>query len=206
MSNKVAVRPQVAVEEPVVLSGTVVTHSGAELRFARLQDVLQDLHIVLIEAINADDWRTLGYPDLATWYRDATAGRSVSPQARAELALTLRQRSYSLQAIGGVLRVAKSTVAGDLDRVSNGQVIVDRVTGTDGVSYPAHHPVREIVVPRPARPPEPFYKVTVRQGGRITLPGPVCAALHVQEGDELEIVITGSGVVSLVRVPGAGSQ
>lgn len=176
MSNTVSTKtPPGTVEEPV-LSGTVVTHSPAEFRFAELQNAVQNFHVLLTEAIRADDWRALGYPDLATWYQDVTRGRSVSPQARGELALALQERDYSLRAIGGILHVTKSTVQ------------------------------RNIALARGEEPEEPRAKEapappSLRPRGRITLPVEVREALGAQAGDRLEFTVVGPGVIQ-VRLPG----
>lgn len=180
MGNEVMVdtvslkKPPGTVGEPV-LSGTVVTHSPAEFRFAELQNAVQNFHVLLTEAIRADDWRTLGYPDLAAWYQDVTRGRSVSPQARGELAVALQERDYSLRAIGGILHVTKSTVQRNI-ALARGEAPGE---------------------PQPREAPGP---VRLRPRGRITLPVEVREALGAQAGDRLEFTVIGPGVIQ-VRLP-----
>lgn len=172
MSHELASRPPGAVEDPVI-SGTVVTHSAAEFRLAGIQDAVENFHVLLAEAIRTDDWVTLGYPDLAAWYRDATAGKGISPRARGELALALRDRDYNLRAIGGILHVAKRTI----------QRNIALATG--------------IEPKKRSRSASSPFAAHVRRGGRITLPIEIREALRVSEGDELEFKVTKPGVIQI---------
>jgi len=176
MSSELASRSPGRVSDQV-LSGTIITHSDAEFRFTHIQDAVENFHVLLAEAIRADDWATLGYPDLATWYQNVTAGRGISPQARGELALALRDRNYSLRAIGGILHVARSTVSESIALASGGERRKHR------------------------RAPGSPFAAQVRKGGRVTLPSEIREALRAGEGDELAFTVVREGVVEVSLVP-----
>jgi AbrB family looped-hinge helix DNA binding protein len=172
---------EVETQQPV-LSGTIVTHSSAEFRLAGIQDAVQNFHVLLAEAIRADDWITLGYPDLASWYRDAAAGKGVSPQARGELALALRERDYSLRAIGGILHVTKSTIQRNIALATgNEQKKRSRASTSPFTSW-------------------------LRNKRQVTLPAEIREALRAEPGDELEFTIVKPGTVQIRVVPVAQQQ
>jgi hypothetical protein len=155
------------------LSGTIVTHSDAEFRLAGIQDAVENFHVLLAEAIRADDWVTLHYASLAAWYQAATAGKGISPQARGELALALRERNYNVRAIGGILLVSRRTV----------QRNIALATGNEPVKRP-----------RPAASP---FTTLMRRRRQVTLPSEIREALRAEEGDELTFKIIRPGVVQL---------
>lgn len=100
-----------------VLSGTVVESldvQRARKRLGDIQDSIQHTEMLITEAIEAQDWRTLGFPDLMAWCREAASRRYLSKPDRSQLVRALADEGHSLRDIGFVLHVSKSAVQREL--------------------------------------------------------------------------------------------
>jgi transposase-like protein len=125
--------------------------------------------------LEAGDWRTLGYDSPAAWYAELTDyNKLIPPDVRRRLVAALRNQGYSLRGIASELDVSKDTVARDLagvsrDEVSHGET-PDRVTGTDGKTYPASRPVSEPERWAKIAEPEPEPVGITIETGRVAKP------------------------------------
>lgn len=111
----------------------------AERRAERIRANTKVRFRLVTEALEAGDWRVLGYPSPAAWYAALTDYSVAAPEIRKRLAEALRAEGYSLRGIATELDVSKSTVERDLTGVSHGGT-PDRVDGADGKTYPASKP------------------------------------------------------------------
>jgi transposase len=122
----------------------------ANRRATAIRSNTRDRVELITMGLEHGDWRTLGYESPHKWYAALTDMMLAAPEIRRRLVAALRAEGYSLRGIASQLVVDKNTVARDLAEVSHDGT-PERVTGTDGKTYPASQPLK--VMPEPAEQP-----------------------------------------------------
>lgn len=119
------------------MKGVEVISSPEEAR-ARAEQIranAENVGRLLLKAWHARDWVTLGYTDMADYWRNEFKGTVIAKPQRGEVAFTLRHAGMSLRAIEAATGIDKDTVRRVARGVSNETPAT--VTGLDGKTYQA---------------------------------------------------------------------
>jgi hypothetical protein len=105
----------------------------------QIRCAVKDLDQLIITAYAERAWAALGYPSWADYCQTEFESDCVKlhGDARVKVAVRLKESGMSNRAIAVSLGIGKDTVARDLATIGANAPMLDRVTTSDGRSYPA---------------------------------------------------------------------
>lgn len=123
-----------------------ITAAEARALTNKIADTVVDAFVLVAEAYERRAWAVLGYESWEGYCEQEFKSLSIGKRERPAMIAALRSAGMSTRAIAAATGVSNATVSREGSGVTN----VTPVTGTDGKTYPASKPRREVAEEPPS--------------------------------------------------------